>query len=428
MHIKLNEPWFRPRGYLHFDVPIGEDKARKYVSNPKLVERHAFFPLIRYTISTSKIRLDKTTGKLVPEPKDRQIAYASHLDSHILSYYAHQLAGLYEEIILKTGLSDSVLAFRSIGFSNIDFAGQAFANIRGRTACTAIALDVKGFFDNLDHELLKHAWCKVLGVDRLPGDHFAVFKGVTSYSTVNRTEVYAAFGISEHNPKHDRQKICEIADFRNVVRTAGLIDSHPLKHGIPQGTPISALLSNIYMLDFDIKIHSQVTSLGGAYLRYCDDILIVVPPQHGNKIAGDVRVAIKLLKLDINPKKTETSRFSRNGSGDLKADRPLQYLGFTFDGQRTLIRSAALARYSQRMKKGVHLAKATALSRNKQRVAEGRCVRGLFKRKLFEKYSHLGKKNFIRYGYKAAEILQSSAIKAQLEPLWARLLAEISKA
>ena len=47
--------------------------------------------------------------------------------------------------------------------------------------------------------------------------------------------------------------------------------------GVPQGSPISATLANIYMLSADKQLHEYVTSFGGFYMRYSDDFMIVLP-------------------------------------------------------------------------------------------------------------------------------------------------------
>jgi transcriptional regulator with XRE-family HTH domain len=51
----------------------------------------------------------------------------------------------------------------------------------------------------------------------------------------------------------------------------------------------------------------------------------------------------------------------------------------------------------------------------------------LFTNKLYEAHSHLGVRNFVTYGYRAANETNSKAIKRQLKPLWKRLNDEISR-
>ena len=216
------------------------------------------------------------------------------------------------------------------------------------------------------------------------------------------------------------------AEFRAEVRGKNLIKKNIESKGIPQGAPISAFLSNLYMLEFDKFVKLITARVKGWYIRYCDDILIVVPPYCADRIEKRVLKKIKELRLEINSKKTERSRFSTIGNS-LVADKSLQYLGFTFDGQRILIRSAALARYSQRMKGAVRRAKATAKSRNTAKVSKGLPTKPLYKKSLLEKYSHVGRRNFITYGLRAAQTLESKSIKRQLRPLWKRLQDEIAK-
>lgn len=419
-------PWYRSRNYLHFDPPAGVEKAQKLVTAPARVASHSFYPLISYQITTEKLKRNSETKRLVKHLKPRDIAYAAHLDSCIYSYYAWQLGMLYEDELKARKIDDHVLAFRSLGKSNIDFAAQAFESIRTRGDCSAVALDIKGFFDNLDHAQLKSSWALILNDVKLPSDHYAVFKSLTRFSTVERGKLFEALGISQHNPKFGRHRICSAKDFREKIRNAGLIYQNAKSKGIPQGTPISALLSNIYMIEFDELMCQRMSKIDGDYFRYCDDMLFIVPTEKRDEIAGEVNERIKKLKIHINTDKTERRTFTME-SGVQRADKPLQYLGFTFDGQRVLLRSASLARYSERMKRGVKMAKATMKKRNDARVSRGATPKDLFKRKLYQRYSHLGKRNFLRYGYRASAILDSSSIKKQLKPLWLRLQKEIEK-
>lgn len=422
---KGKHPWYRQRGYLHFDLPIGLKKALSIVTAPDIVTTHSFWPLIDYQIIAEKLS-KSTSGELEKKSKERPIAYAAHLDSHIYAYYSQLLSARYEEELKTRGIEQHVLAFRSLKKSNIHFARDAFEAIRSFGPCGVVCVDISGFFDNLDHQILKKHWAALLGEGQLPADHYSVFRSLTRYASVNRDELYAALNIAKHNPKNERKRICSPKEFDRVVRKGGLIKPNKKGIGIPQGSPISALLSNIYMLDFDQRIAEAVDEWGGRYFRYCDDMLFIVPQDHTNTVAGEVAKEIKSLNLAINPKKTEIRSFDLNTCGSLVSDKPLQYLGFLFNGQHILIRSAAFARFSERMKRGVRLAKSTCYKRNKLRSMRGQQPTTLYKDKLYERYSHLGRRNFVRYGLRAAEIMQSKAIRRQLKPLWANLQVEMT--
>ena len=132
----------------------------------------------------------------------------------------------------------------------------------------------------LDHKRLKQHWKQVLDKCELPPDHYAVFKAVTRYSWVEREPLYKLFGITKKKQKQWRGPICSPEEFRTKVRSkkqTGLIKVKTDGKGVPQGSPISALLSNIYMLSADARMAPLVKEQGGLYFRYSDDILLVCP-------------------------------------------------------------------------------------------------------------------------------------------------------
>lgn len=420
---KTKHPWYKPRGYVHFDSPLSIKAAEKLATSPNAVAGHPFYPLLRYTVESQKIEKNRA-GLAVKKPiKQRPISFAAHADAHIYSYYGSVLSVLYEERLKQLAIGGSVLAFRCLGKSNIHFANDAFELIKGMGQCVAFATDISGFFDNLDHRHLKKAWTSLLGVTALPDDHYAVFKSLTRYSFVQREQVFQALGLSDNNPPRYPERLCSAADFRNKVRGAGIIERHKGSKGIPQGSPISALLSNIYMLDFDQLLQAEITARGGHYMRYCDDVLCIVPINKAADIHAMVEALIDRFGLTINDDKTETIDFQIR-SGILTADRPLQYLGFNFDGTRKLIRSAAFAKFSDKMRRGVSLARQTAKKHNKSRCTPEE----IWRKQLYERYSHLGQRNFVRYGLRAAEIMESRAMYRQLRPLWRRLVSRIETA
>lgn len=425
--------WFLQRNNLHFDTPLTFNKANLLVKNSGMVSKHSFLPFLTFDVETIKYKKTTDTKDKERVFKKRQICYASHVDGYIYSYYASQLSKLYEKKLIELSISESVLAFRKIdGKSNIHFAKQAFNDISSKVDCTAIALDFSKFFDNLDQNILKNEWCKLLSMDSLPKDHFNIYKSLTKYSTVNKDKVYKLFNISKNNPKNRPFKICSIKEFREKVRNENnLIQPNPTindNKGIPQGSSLSALLSNIYMLDFDKKMLEFIKSLDrlGKYYRYCDDILIVVDSSTVEEIEVFVENLVKDFKLEFNASKTIKSNFKKN-NGVIYCDKDLQYLGFMFDGQNIYLRSASISRYHQKFKKSLSLSQKTMDKYNEIRNMKDLESKPLYKRKLYEKYSHLGKTNFITYGLRAKDIMQSVSIKKQIKKLNDKLNKELSE-
>lgn len=413
------ESWFRRRGYLHFDRPVGQATALTIVSDPIRVAQRGFFPFLDFDILSTKVKWDDDLKQLMRKRKERKVAYASHIDSHIYSYYCQLLSLQYEQELAKRDLADCVLAFRALGKSNIHFAAEGFAEIMKRSSSYVLGLDIRGFFDTLDHRILKSAWTSVLGASQLPQDHYAVYKAITRYSMVNLDSVLELLGISKNNPKKGRDRLCTPEEFRDKVRSSDLIRENKDGKGIPQGSSISALLSNIYMLEFDECVNEYVKGLGGRYFRYCDDMLFVLPLAAKVTCEAVIKNAISRYKLEIQDAKTERREFVSR-AGRLVTDKPLQYLGFLFDGKNIYLRSASLARYSDRLARGVRVAKATMKKRNRARVARGDEPRPLFIGNLSRRYTYFGRRNFISYGYRAARIMNSQSIRKQLRPLWTK--------
>lgn len=427
--------WFRPRGYPHFDRRLTPKRAIELVTDFARVARHSFLPFLTFEIEQPryKAKLKKVVVK------KRPIAVASHSDAHIFAYYAYQLAKLYEERIQSARIGDAVLAYRRFipSKSNIHFAGDAFASIEAMGVCSAVAIDIEAFFDTIEHADLKRLWCAVLGTSALPDDHYAVFKAVTRFARVERELAFEAFGIGLRRRESWYGPLCTPEEFRRNIRGGNLITANNSGRGIPQGSPISALLSNIYMMELDETLQRVAENDGGIYRRYSDDILLLGPPS----AIGNMELALKgqlaKLGLGINDPKTARSHFRRGTDGVIRADKPLQYLGFTFDGERVLVRSQTVAKYIRRMKADVRSARRAAI-----RASRRGGPRRLRREELFARFSHLGpteamlkspqaqslRNNFWSYSMRAARIMDDDAIKRQLRKHWPRLIAEIQLA
>jgi hypothetical protein len=103
------EKWFKTKKYPHIGLPItikDYNWVKEYVENSEKVRTHSFLPLIHKSIVKRKFRADNSvlnpSGKrtrILGKPKVRDIFFASHLDSLILSKYNEILATAYEKHI-----------------------------------------------------------------------------------------------------------------------------------------------------------------------------------------------------------------------------------------------------------------------------------------------------------------------------------------
>jgi len=425
---------FKVRKYLHFDLPVSRKVAEKLACDADAVRRKAFFPFLGYTVKTRRMRRDEQ-GKVVVRTKEREIKIAAHRDAAIYSHYSDILGEFYEARLRSLNLQRVVTAFRpAIGGTNVDHAREVFRFIATHRPCVALAIDIEKFFDTLSHDLLLNQWRRVMGLDRLPCDHFALYRNLTQFVWVDREEAFAALGISKHNPKSGgRLTLCSEAEFHEKIRAGRLIRRNPRRGmGVPQGSPISAMLSNIYMLDFDAEMQAEVARFGGLYRRYCDDVMIVVPPEHETEVFQSLSAAVQRAALEVNPDKVGRAEFP--GEASLPSDKAIQYLGFTYNGVQTLLRASSLCRYYGKMRAGVALAKQTQRKHNRRELARGVQFSRLKRRKLYLQYSYLisrrnnfGKGdpkeqgNFLTYAYRASEKLNAPEIKRQMKNHWGKL-------
>lgn len=439
----------KKRKYPHFDPKISFYRNisffKSYFSSKDNVAQHSFYPFIRMVIETPRFKktgIDGPNGKPIRKiiSKPRPLAYAAHFDAFIYSYYSTLLTARYENKIKKWGIFDNVLAYIEKGESNIEFAHEVFEYIKAKGECTALAFDISSFFDGLDHDHLKKMWSRVINKVELPIDHYKVFKSLTDYIYVDKLDLEKEFPylVTNSQKQIPIAKICEPSEFRERVRKKGMIKQNPfkikvkeserlgIKCGIPQGSPISACLSNIYMIEFDIRTKQAIDKLKGLYRRYCDDIVIVVDTKDAAYARKLILDEIKRYHLEINDDKTEITIFKPNSKGELRAYNEnddfhnLQYLGFEFNGQNTYIRSSSMSRYFKRM---------TARIRENLKAAYGNNSIGdkVFRKKLYNRYTEKGERNFISYAERASEHMNSKTISNQYKNSMEKVKSKLDK-
>jgi len=397
--------WFKSRGYRHFDMPVGEKFAYK-VMDPNFVLQHSFVPLLHYTKSEKRYKKCSKTGTRTITTKDRPIKYASHRDACILSFYASEMNKLLDAHYEAAGLSDSVLAYRALGRGNYDFSAEVLAFAKSHAPVTILAFDVSSFFDNLDHALLKRRLKAVLAVSSLPEHWMRVFRAVTAFHSVDTEELKTNPTFSARLKENSRDRIASVEELK-----ASGIKFHPNpelakghRRGIPQGTPISAAASNLYMIDFDAAARGYCDGIGALYRRYSDDILVICDPAHAAAAEAKIMDLIKAEKLEISPHKTERTEFT--GTGASARAKAAQYLGFALHEAGPAIRESSLARQWRKMRRAMRRTRKIA-ARN---IAAGKSTKAHTKR-LYRRFTHLKVRddegvrvvrNFSSYGRRSA--------------------------
>jgi len=178
--------------------------------------------------------------------------------------------------------------------------------------------------------------------------------------------------------------------------------------GIPQGSPMSDVLANTYMLEADKEIYECVSTLNGLYMRYSDDFVIVLPNMKEQDAIAELQKISNLFNhskysgLELQPSKTQYYRFSDkrikncgmivNSEADC-SNQHLNFLGFTFDGEKVSIRDKTVSKFYQRLRR-----KAKTIVKSNGRTRKGNQIST---DNLYIKYSTRGatskKGNFLTY-------------------------------
>lgn len=339
------------RGYTHFDKRVDLKKIKNYIYNPEKIKKHGFYPFIYSEVSFKKYSENEEKKKKI---KTRPICYSSHKDRLIFSYYSFLLNEKYNEFVEKYGININIIAYRTnLKKCNIDFAKQAFDFIKQTEECTVIVGDFTSFFDNLDHQHLKEMLCKVLKCEKLSEDWYAIYKNITRYSSCDLKDIIELSGLENNKSGvkklNSKEIIFNNLEFRNYKKTKKLkIKKNETKKGVPQGSSISAVLSNVYMIDYDKQLNEYVKKYNGLYLRYSDDFILVIP--NDNDSTEHVDNILKIVKsfksVKLQKEKTEIFKFNNNSFFE---NKKLDYLGFTFDGKNVAIRDKTISKYYYRM-------------------------------------------------------------------------------
>lgn len=406
------------RNYLHFDRHKNYENWIKKVEDEKWVKSHGFYPFVHFKIKTIKYNWCPVKQKKDKQPKIRSIKYAAHIDRFIYKHYSEKLNESYNCYMDKRKMNEISTAYRSNmeGKGNIHFAKDVFEFLATQRNAYVFLGDFTSFFDRLDHRYLKKMLLKVLSKSKLSDGEYAVYKNITKYSWINLEDVAHALSIkSEKINQIKSNRLLPIKHLRKMKLKH--MRKNPHNFGIPQGSPISAVYSNVYMVDFDEMMKEYVKRHRGLYKRYSDDFVLIIPVE---KISQSVehRLIIndlikKIPQLKLSKEKVEEYHWDAISTFKLKKidenqSATMNYLGFSFDGALVRIRDKSLFKFYNRAYKKVEIV-------NKHL---GKMSWRKHKRDLLDRYTYLGdvpsgkykNSNFLTYARRAANIFDSSKI------------------
>ncbi|APA00741.1 reverse transcriptase domain-containing protein [Flavobacterium commune] len=490
----VKKDWFRLKRYPHIGLPLKlrhRPWIENYIFDKKNIAKHSFYPFIHRKISVRKFRKVKNADgtksiKRESSYKDREVFYANHLDSMIYGYYSDIITKKYEKKLIEHGIKDCVSAYRSVPLKaneksrnkcNIDFANDIFKYIEENKNrdLIAITFDITSFFDNLNHKRLKETWIEILDEKILPDDHYAIFKNLTKFSYIEQEDIFEEFKdqiIVDKKGKNTKISIpniellkeknaiafCSLKDFNSRIRAKNLIKKNRFKtkndfltgnfriKGIPQGSPISSTLANIYLLHFDKLINEKITEIDGMYRRYSDDMIVVADEKNMDMIYNLLIDEIQNFDLEIQPSKSQSFIFKYFNekfgckeidldTGEIKDNTKFEYLGFSFDGEKVYLKSSGLAKYYRKMKRSIKrggyyakFGKNKVPQLFKNRLYKRYTIMGAHRRKIIKKAPHLPNTfyrtntydwgNFLTYAKLAANVFENNGINSQIGKHW----------
>jgi RNA-directed DNA polymerase len=116
---------------------------------------------------------------------------------------------------------------------------------------------------------------------------------------------------------------CPVEETDDRGRKTRTTEARDKRRGIPQGSPLSPLLANIYMRRFVLgwKMFGLERSLGARLVTYADDLVILCRTGKAEEALQRLRAIMGKLKLTVNEQKTRTCKVPEG---------EFDFLGYTF--------------------------------------------------------------------------------------------------
>lgn len=170
----------------------------------------------------------------------------------------------YNSCAVEKDISNSEIAYRTClkGKANIEFFRKAFDYIKKTNSCYILVSDLSNFFDKIDHKKLKNNLSIVLNQNPLTDDYYKIYKSMTKYSYIEKADIIAYLldnNIESETSLKKCNSLLDKTEWKIVKKKLkNKIIKNDKNYGIPQGSPLSGIFANIYMIDFDKYIKNYV--------------------------------------------------------------------------------------------------------------------------------------------------------------------------
>lgn len=229
----------------------------------------------------------------VTDPKQRHISKATVRDRLVHQVVYDTLTEILDKQFIFHSLSSRIGKGTHIGVTQlVQMIRKVSKN--GTQPCYALKMDIRRFFDSVDHKILKNLL---------------------------------------------RKNIRDV----NVLKTTDMIiDSFKLigEVGIPLGNVTSQLFANVYLHKLDDFIKQEL--IEKYYLRYCDDFIVLSNDKtHLTSLITSIRDFLtKNLRLELHPKKVIIRKLSQG----------IDFVGYVLFENHVLMRTRSKQRMKRRLK------------------------------------------------------------------------------